>query len=180
MDITKDSTKVDDITLPYLAQKGVVSAIFNNYDIVVEVIKNLKDKQIEIVIKDKGIGISLEDLPYIANIGSSSKNAHKQRLMKNMPEWLQPSGLFGIGLQSVFQISDCVEFYTRQHNEPERRIALFSYGKNRGRIEVNEVLPNEDFVFYNNSIPGTNAKIIINPHKTPIAIRINGRYKHPI
>lgn len=165
MDITKDSIKNNDVTLSFLAQKGVVSAIFNNYDINVEVIKNLKDKQIEIVIKDKGIGISLDDLPYIANIGSSSNNVHKRKIMKNMPEWIQPSGLFGIGLQSVFQISDCIEFYTRQHNQPERRIALYSYGRNRGRIEVNEVLPNEDFVFYNNSIPGTNAKIIINPDK---------------
>ena len=167
--ITKDSTKSTEMTLSYLANAGVVSTIFNNYDIMVEVIKNIPDKRVIVVIKDKGVGISLEDIPYIANIGSSADNAHKQKIMKNMPEWLRPSGLFGIGLQSVFQITDCVEFYTRQYNQPERRIALYSYGRNRGRVEVNEVIPEEDLVFYNNSIPGTNAKIVINPDKIYIS-----------
>ena len=143
----------------------MASIIFNNYDILVEVIKCIPENQVLVVIKDKGVGISSEDLPYIANIGSSADNEHKRKLMKNMPEWLQPSGLFGIGLQSVFQIADCIEFYTRQHNRPERRIALYSYGRNHGRIEVTEVVPEEDLVYYTNSIPGTNAKIIINPDK---------------
>lgn len=82
-----------------------------------------------------------------------------------MPKWMKPSGIFGIGLQSVFQITDCIQLYTRQHNEPERLISLYSYGKSRGKIEIQDVPENKDGVYFENSIPGTNVKIAIEPHK---------------
>lgn len=140
--------------------------IFGNYDITVEVIKDLSEKKVHVVVKDKGIGITPEDVEFIADIGSSKeKNVRVKGLMEHMPKWLKPAGIFGIGLQSVFQLTDCVEFYTRQHNAPERCILLYSYGKNRGKIEVREVPPNEDGLFYDNAVPGTNVKIAIDPEK---------------
>lgn len=142
------------------------NTIFNDYDILVEVIKDLKDKRIRIVVKDKGIGIALDDVVYIADIGSSKENNTRLRkLMENMPAWMKPSGIFGIGLQSVFQLTDCIEFYTRQPNQPERLISLYSYGKSRGKIDVRDVPPNEDGMFYDNTVQGTNVKITIDPHK---------------
>ncbi len=142
------------------------NSIFSNYDITVEVIKDLELKRVFLVVKDKGIGISLEDIKYIADIGSSKENNPRLRkLMKKMPAWMKPSGIFGIGLQSVFQLCDCIEFYTRQHNQPERLIALYSYGKNKGKIDVHDVPPNEDGVYYDNTVPGTSVKITINPYK---------------
>lgn len=142
------------------------NAIFSNYDITVEVIKDLEIKRVLLVVKDKGIGISLEDIRYIADIGSSKENNPRLRkIMEKMPAWMKPSGIFGIGLQSVFQLCDCIEFYTRQPNQPERLIALYSYGKNKGKIDVHDVPPNEDGVYFDNTVPGTSVKITINPYK---------------
>lgn len=140
--------------------------IFADYDILVEVIKDLENNQILIVVKDKGIGIALDDIKYIADIGSSKENNTRLRkLMKDMPDWMKPAGIFGIGLQSVFQLTDCIEFYTRQPNQPERLIALYSYGKSRGKIDVHDIPENADGMFYDNTIQGTNVKIAIDPHK---------------
>lgn len=142
------------------------ASIFGNYDISVEVIKDMLRHKVFIVVKDKGIGITKEDMQYISNIGSSKeKNVRIRKLMEKMPAWLKPSGVFGIGLQSVFQLTDCVEFYTRQHNAPEQLISLYSYGKNHGKIEIREVPENIDGMYYDNAIPGTNVKIAIEPRK---------------
>lgn len=164
--ISKDSIKKGTMKLAEFAKIEKSNEIFGNYDITIELIKNLDKKRVEVVIKDRGVGISKEDLKYIADIGSSRENnTSRKKILNTMPAWLSPSGIFGIGLQSVFQLTECIEFYTRQHNLPERKIALFSYGKNRGRLVESVVPPNKDGLYYNNSIPGTNAKIIINPEK---------------
>lgn len=140
--------------------------IFADYDILVEVIKDLENNQILIIVKDKGIGIALDDIKYIADIGSSKENNIRLRkLMENMPDWIKPSGIFGIGLQSVFQLTDCIKFYTRQPNQPERLIVLHSYGKSRGKIDVHDIPENDDGMFYDNTIQGTNVKIAIDPYK---------------
>lgn len=142
------------------------ASIFGNYNIQVEVIKDMMRQKVFIVVKDKGIGITKEDMQYISNIGSSKeKNVRINKLMEKMPRWLKPSGVFGIGLQSVFQLTDCIEFYTRQHNTPEQLISLYSYEKNQGKIEIREVPENIDGMYYDNAIPGTNVKIAINPQK---------------
>lgn len=109
------SQKASDFDLFDLLDEKKAS-IFGNYNIQVEVIKDLIRQQVLIVVKDKGIGITKEDMQYISNIGSSKeKNIRINKIMEKMPGWLKPSGVFGIGLQSVFQLTDCIEFYTRQH-----------------------------------------------------------------
>ena len=47
-----------------------------------------------------------------------------------MPEWLQPSGEFGIGFQSIFMITDLVHintksFFTQQELEIELSSTVF-------------------------------------------------------
>lgn len=142
------------------------AAVFGNYDITVEVIEDKLRGQVIVVVKDKGIGINTKDVQYIADIGSSKeKNIRVRRLMRRMPAWLKPSGVFGIGLQSVFQLTDCIEFYTRQHNQPERQISIYSYGRNQGKIETKIVSEYDDDLYFDNAIPGTNVKIVIEPRK---------------
>ncbi len=142
------------------------ASIFGNYDVSVEVIKDLQRQKVFLVVKDKGIGITKEDMKYISNIGASKeKNIRIRKLIEKMPPWLKPSGVFGIGLQSVFQLTDCIEFYTRQHNTPEQLLSLYSYGKNHGKIEIREVPENIDGMYYDNAIPGTNVKIAIESRK---------------
>ncbi|TAK22845.1 MAG: hypothetical protein EPO40_27805 [Myxococcaceae bacterium] len=66
-----------------------------------------------ITIADVGMGISRKDLEHIQRIGGSQRNPHKRRARREMPEWLRPSGIFGIGLQSVFLITDRAELLSR-------------------------------------------------------------------
>lgn len=143
------------------------AAIFGNYDITVEVIEDKLRGQVIVVVKDKGIGINTKDVQYMADIGSSKeKNVRLRKLMDRMPAWLKPSGVFGIGLQSVFQLTDCIEFYTRQYNQPEWQISIYSYGRNQGKIETKIVSGyDDDKLYFDNAIPGTNVKIVIEPRK---------------
>lgn len=142
------------------------AAVFGNYDITVEVIEDKLRGQVIVVVKDKGIGINTKDVQYMADIGSSKeKNVRLHKLMEKMPAWLKPSGVFGIGLQSVFQLTDCIEFYTRQHNQPERQISIYSYGRNQGKIETKIVSEYDDDLYFDNAVPGTNVKIVIEPRK---------------
>lgn len=142
------------------------ASIFENYDVILEVIKDELREKIFVVIKDRGIGITREEVKYIADIGSSKEeNERVRNLIETMPVWMRPSGIFGIGLQSVFQLTNRLDFYSRQHNEPEYMISLYPYGKNLGKIEVREMPENENGLFNDNTIPGTNVKIAIEPEK---------------
>ena len=58
-------------------------------------------------IKDYGIGIDANALREISSVGTNNKKI--KNLVKEMPNWLRPTGEFGIGLQSVFLVND--KFY---------------------------------------------------------------------
>lgn len=64
-------------------------------------------------IEDRGIGISKEEINSLLKVGTSKKNLRKQKLIKQVPDWLHPSGYFGLGFQSVFSITDKVEITTK-------------------------------------------------------------------
>lgn len=78
-----------------------------------------EEKECCVEIKDQGIGMSKSDLEYLCNTGSSSKNEEKNALVAKMEDFMRPSGIFGIGFQSVFLISDKVELETRKLNKEE-------------------------------------------------------------
>jgi len=77
------------------------------------------EHECSIVIKDQGIGMSKKDLEYLFNTGSSVKNKEKWELIGEMEDFMRPSGVFGIGFQSVFLISDKVELQTRKWGKGE-------------------------------------------------------------
>ena len=70
-------------------------------------------------IRDYGTGIGTQTLRDIANVGTSYKN--RKKILRDIPEWLRPTGEFGIGLQSVFLVTDSFycDTYTR-HGERYR------------------------------------------------------------
>jgi hypothetical protein len=81
----------------------------------------------KVTIKDQGIGISQNDLKFMLQVGSSSENEKRQAIINDMPEWLRPSGTFGIGLQSVFMWTDSVDIQTQSiQGEPRLHITLHS------------------------------------------------------
>ncbi len=55
-------------------------------------------------IKDYGTGIDSKSLRTISSVGTSYKR--RKKLLREIPDWLRPTGEFGIGLQSVFLVSD--------------------------------------------------------------------------
>ncbi|MDB5800143.1 MAG: hypothetical protein JWL63_1082 [Rhodocyclales bacterium] len=64
-------------------------------------------------IADQGTGISREDLGHMLRIGGAQNNMQRQIKISTMPEWMKPSGTFGIGFQSVFLICDQVKMTTK-------------------------------------------------------------------
>lgn len=152
----------DDIKNKDILPKDIPYDIFKNYSINIELICDKSEKQIYLIIKDKGIGITRDDVYYMSNIGSSKeKNPRIKEIMKSMPAWIQPAGIFGIGLQSVFQLTEKIYFYTRLPNIDEKLIIFHSNGK----IEIREVKQDDDGIFYDNTPQGTNVKIAINYKK---------------
>lgn len=92
--------------------------LFYDYPISVSIVSKecpFETQQTEwtITITDNGIGISTNDLKFIETAGSSSLNKSRNEIIDSMPEWIKPSGMFGIGLQSIFGITDAVSIKTK-------------------------------------------------------------------
>ena len=64
-------------------------------------------------IQDHGIGLRKSDLKYLLKIGSGKNNKDKFDIIKKMPEYAKPSGIFGIGFQSIFLIAEKVNIKSR-------------------------------------------------------------------
>lgn len=73
----------------------------------------------EVKIIDKGIGMSKTDLQFLAQTGSSNKNKEKKDLIAEMPIWMKPSGIFGIGFQSVFLLTNQVILNTKKYHKEQ-------------------------------------------------------------
>lgn len=101
---------------------------------------------IQVSIRDHGTGISKEDLIKISNVGSSYEE--KRHFIDKMPDWLKPTGQFGIGLQSVFLVADSVtaRTYTRSGEKYEITFNKVSNGSG-GYINV-KPLPQEEYVIF--------------------------------
>lgn len=74
----------------------------------------------EFTVRDQGIGIAGCDLEHIRRVGDSQKNPQTSSLIREMPEYLRPSGIFGIGLQSLFQVTGRVSIRTRSYMTGEQ------------------------------------------------------------
>ncbi|MCH7387373.1 histidine kinase [Acinetobacter modestus] len=84
--------------------------ILEKYPLRLEVnkVKNIEgslDSIWEFQIIDQGIGMSMVDLGYMQTMAGSGKNIHKKKIINEMPQWMRPSGEFGIGLHSAFLLT---------------------------------------------------------------------------
>ena len=78
-------------------------------------------------ISDQGMGMKRDQLTYLINTGSSSKNIEKKLMIEKMPDWMRPSGVFGIGFQSIFLVTDKVEIQTKYcQNDEKMAIEMYS------------------------------------------------------
>lgn len=92
----------------------------------------------QLTIHDHGIGISKNDLKQMRHVGGSSKNYEKKERVQRMPQWMRPSGAFGIGLQSAFMLTESVCFQTKSYLTKEiQEITLYSpLSSHRGLITI--------------------------------------------
>lgn len=76
------------------------------------------EEVIHIEIIDKGIGIDKECINVISSIGTGWKKRRRYaEYLERMPEWLKPTGGFGIGMQSGFMITDAIFIESRTEFE---------------------------------------------------------------
>lgn len=137
----------------------------DDYKILVNVIEDSRDKSVYVEVIDQGIGIDDEDLKYMCRIGENNIcNPQRHQLISKMPDWLIPSGVFGIGLQSAFQLTDEIEFFTKKANRTPRHIRFSSYSSNKGKIEVSKCPNTYKTQFEKLSTQGTLVKIRIKSH----------------
>ena len=110
-------------------------------------------------IKDYGTGISAETLRNISDVGTSYKR--RKKLLREIPDWLRPTGEFGIGLQSVFLVSDnfFCETYVRNGERFKIEFLTGANGKN-GYINVEPKDPEENPMAY-----GTEFQVFISHEK---------------
>lgn len=109
------------------------SQVYDYYQIKIYVEHNEKDPIASFVIEDNGIGISKEDVEKrIMNTGIH--NDTHDDFFKEMPEWLKPTSAFGIGLHSVFTVTDNLFVQTRtEFDKTVNNINMHS-GKKDGYI----------------------------------------------
>lgn len=84
--------------------------ILEKYPLRLEInkVKNIEgtlDSIWEFQIIDQGIGMSMVDLGYMQTMAGSNRNTHKKKIISEMPQWMRPSGEFGIGLHSAFLLT---------------------------------------------------------------------------
>lgn len=89
---------------------------------------------VEVKVQDCGIGISGEDIHHISQVGSSHE--HRLEQISHMPEWLKPTGHFGIGLQSLFLVCDRFTCVTRTRRAECYEMTFHSGDRAEGYINI--------------------------------------------
>lgn len=86
--------------------------IYESYPIQVK-LSTLSDRFVQVEITDRGTGISVDSFKRMCNVGVSNSGSKQiQKAIQNMPNWLRPTAGFGIGLQSIFLLTDQFEIDT--------------------------------------------------------------------
>lgn len=77
---------------------------------------------------DRGTGISKMDLLRMTSKVGENKNAisGERQFVNSMPKFLQPTGAFGIGLQSIFHVANSFLVKTKSEGEKEKEIIFRS------------------------------------------------------
>ncbi|WP_029544389.1 ATP-binding protein [Selenomonas sp. AB3002] len=100
-------------------------------------VKEIDNTHVEICIRDNGIGISVEDIHRIAEV-SNKRSAYSRNLLRKMPDWMRPSGAFGMGMQSIFLLVDQFVIVTKTINEAPKKLTFQNATRDAGYIIVEE------------------------------------------
>lgn len=99
---------------------------------------DLEQQQICFKIIDYGIGMETECIDSLSVVGCGWKGRKiYQNEIFQMPQWLKPSGGFGIGVQSAFMLTDCVHIITKSVQESVGYdIRLYSVKKGGSIVKI--------------------------------------------
>lgn len=113
----------------------IAHEIYKNYDVQV-ILRNYNDTHFKIIIKDNGIGLSAEQFKKICDVGTSYLgDKNRKNEVDSMPLWLRPTAGFGIGLQSIFLVTDEFEIYSKSSGN-EGIYARISSGRKNGYVQI--------------------------------------------
>lgn len=102
--------------------------IWRNYEIILKIDWGDNNDSLSIEIQDKGTGISELDLIRMTHKVGESRKRDKdfKKFETSIPFWLKPTGAFGIGLQSIFLVSDEFIIQTKAENEEAKEVIFRS------------------------------------------------------
>lgn len=120
--------------LKQLVPFDIAKEDYDKYKIQVNITYDSVKKLYSISVRDRGIGITDKRLEQMEKVASSwqRRNENKKEYEK-MPAWLQPTAAFGLGLQSVFRLTNILTCDTAPRREAPKHIVFRSQDKG-GRI----------------------------------------------
>lgn len=92
------------------------TCVFDYYQIKIQVKHNDHEQFANFVIEDNGTGISKDDVEKRI-IDTGAHNDFHDDIINGMPEWLKPTSAFGIGLHSVFAVTDTLFVQTKTESD---------------------------------------------------------------
>ncbi|MFA8451402.1 MAG: hypothetical protein ACEPOW_11980, partial [Bacteroidales bacterium] len=114
--------------------EDIPQEIYDNYPLkfnIDYVDENNKEQGVIVELEDRGHGISTETLKrMIFKVGESRKNDKDfQNIKSELPYFLQPTGDFGVGLQSIFLVANQFKMQTKTEKEEAKEIIFKSASK---------------------------------------------------
>ena len=136
--------------------------VFDYYKIKITIKHRDEDNYAFFSIEDNGIGISQEDLE-----NRIVKTGNQDYAIDCMPEWLRPTSAFGIGLHSVFAVTDTIFIETRTEFDPKCYYINLHSGSKDGYIFMN--VADDNNIRFCNSIRGTKIHFKVNISKYTVS-----------
>ena len=123
-----DINKINNLQ-PY----DIPKEIFKNYPINVRLSTSNELTNVEIT--DRGTGITIELFKKMCDVGINNSDYEAlAEEIDSMPNWLKPTAGFGIGLQSIFLITDKFKIYTKTGSD--KYYAEFNSQKTGGKLRL--------------------------------------------
>lgn len=120
---------MDEEHLQKLQPYEIPEKVYENYPITVNV-SAMGEDGLRIEISDRGTGISVESFKQMCHVGQSNESSKRLRdTIRKMPNWLRPTAGFGIGLQSIFLVTDQFTIDTSTGQEAFHAVV---YSKRKG------------------------------------------------
>ena len=135
-------------------------SVFDYYKVFMKIEHKPEEKTARFTIEDNGTGISKEDLQErILRTGMRGRD----KTVEEMPDWLRPTSSFGIGLHSVFGVSDSI--FIRTRTSPDQPVYNINMHSSRDDGYVFMSLADDQNMKFRHSPIGTNMDIDINVSK---------------